>query len=129
MNLKVVSPYKWFDDVSKLECNQLPPPSAFYRSLKETCISDADYQTSQQAKVDHNMTIFRDFLVWYNNLDVGPLSPLWRDCNSFTLIEIPICLKLPCPFLALRGKWYSTQQQGMGRYSCYWTRITRIFVS
>lgn len=41
------------------------------------------------------MTIFRDFLVWYNNLDVGPLSPLWRDCNSFTLIEIPICLKLP----------------------------------
>lgn len=65
-------PYEWFDDVSKLECNQLPPPSAFYSSLKETCISDTDYQTCQQAWVDHNMTTFRDFLVWDNNLDVGP---------------------------------------------------------
>ncbi|KAK3109123.1 hypothetical protein FSP39_023489 [Pinctada imbricata] len=65
-------PYEWFDDVSKLEVTELPPPAAFYSSLKQTCISDDEYDLCRQAWVGHDMTTFKDFLVWYNNLDVGP---------------------------------------------------------
>ena len=65
-------PYEWFDDISKLDHTELPPPSAFYSSLKETCISDKDYEVCRKAWTDHDMTTFRDFLIWYNNLDVGP---------------------------------------------------------
>ena len=49
-------------------------------------IKPEEYQYCQQVWRDHQMTTFRDFLVWYNNLDVVPfiealkkMSAFWRE--------------------------------------------------
>ena len=65
-------PYEWFDEASKLDVTSLPSHESFYSNLKETNISTAQYQYCQQIWRDLEMTTFRDFLVWYNNLDVLP---------------------------------------------------------
>ena len=65
-------PYEWFDDIAKLEYEFLPPHQAFYSQLKGSNISEEEYQYCQHIWQDHRMTTFRDFLVWYNNLDVAP---------------------------------------------------------
>lgn len=65
-------PYEWFDDASKLEYNSLPAHQDFYSHLKSSNISLEDYQYCQKIWTDNNMSTFRDFLIWYNNLDVGP---------------------------------------------------------
>ena len=65
-------PYEWFDDESKLQATSLPPHDAFYSHLKDTNISEDEYQDCMKVWTDNKMSSFRDFLVWYNNLDVGP---------------------------------------------------------
>lgn len=69
---KEFSPYEWFDDVTKLDHPTLPPHEAFYSRLKNSNISLKEYAYCQQVWRDHNMVTFRDFLIWYNDLDVGP---------------------------------------------------------
>jgi hypothetical protein len=64
--------YDYFDDISKLEETALPPHEAFYNTLKEKNISEEEYLYCQQVWKENHMTTFRDFLVWYNNLDVQP---------------------------------------------------------
>lgn len=65
-------PYEWFDDYSKLEAPSLPVHADFYSSLKASNISEEDYRYCQNVWKDQKMSTFRQFLVWYNNLDVGP---------------------------------------------------------
>ena len=65
-------PYELFDDLTKLERTSLPPHETFYSSLKQTNISDEEYKFCQSVWTENSMTTFRDFLVWYNYLDVGP---------------------------------------------------------
>ena len=65
-------PYEWFDDYSKLEAPSLPAHADFYSSLKASNISEEDYRYCQNIWKDQKMSTFRQFLVWYNNLDVGP---------------------------------------------------------
>ena len=49
-----------------------PRKKAFNSSLKNTIISDSDYAICQEKWKELKMTSFKDFLVWYNNLDVVP---------------------------------------------------------
>ena len=71
-------PYEFFDSNEKLSYDHLPEYDAFYSTLKGHNVLDVDgqgkenYQWLQQVWTSHNMQTFRDFLVWYNNLDVGP---------------------------------------------------------
>ncbi|XP_071793479.1 uncharacterized protein [Asterias amurensis] len=65
-------PYEWVDDLSKLDCKELPPHGAFFSKLKGTNISDEEYTYCQEVWKELNMSSFRDFLVWYNNMDVTP---------------------------------------------------------
>ena len=65
-------PYKYMDDVRKLDDCVLPPQTAFYSRLKNEGISDEDYARCQAVWHDNRMTTMRDFLVWYNNRDVVP---------------------------------------------------------
>ncbi|MCG7866661.1 MAG: hypothetical protein JAY74_09850, partial [Candidatus Thiodiazotropha taylori] len=65
-------PYEWFDDIGKLEATSLPAHGAFYSHLKGSNISEEEYAYCQRVWRDHQMQTFRDFLVWYNNLDVRP---------------------------------------------------------
>ena len=65
-------PHEWFDDVLKLEYQSLPPHESFYSSLKQTNISLQDYEFCQRVWVERRMRTFKDFLEWYNNLEVEP---------------------------------------------------------
>ena len=64
--------YEWFDDVLKLEYQSLPPHESFYSSLKQTNISLQEYEFCQRVWVERRIRILKDFLEWYNNLDVEP---------------------------------------------------------
>ena len=96
-------PYEWFDDVTKLECTSLPPYDAFYSSLKENNVLEAEYiqweklgkkgsppksgtenfKDLQHVWKEKHMKSFKDFLVWYNNLDVGPFVEAVQKLQEF----------------------------------------------
>ena len=63
-------PYEWLHCLDDLEEISLPPHAAFYSSLKNANITDEEYAYCQQVWEDNQMVTFKDFLVWYNNLDV-----------------------------------------------------------
>ena len=65
-------PYEYMDGIGKLADRALPPQAAFYSQLKSKEISDADYARCQAVWHDNQMTTMRDYLIWYNNLDVTP---------------------------------------------------------
>ena len=50
----------------------MPSHAAFYSSLKDANISEEDYAFCQHVWTKQGMSTFRNFLSWYNNLDVGP---------------------------------------------------------
>ena len=79
-------PYEWIDKLDKLKETPLPPHAAFYSSLKNTNITEQEYEYCQQVWEENNMQTFEDFIVWYNNLDVVPfieavekMSQFWRE--------------------------------------------------
>ena len=79
-------PYQWLDSLEKLEHPFLPPHEAFFSTLKNKNISDEDYQYCRQVWSNNNMQTFREFLIWYNNLDVQPfcetlekMCAFWKD--------------------------------------------------
>ena len=65
-------PYEYMDDIVKLEDCALPPQEAFYSRLKNEGISDEDYALCQVAWRNNQMKTMRDYLIFYNNLDVTP---------------------------------------------------------
>ena len=65
-------PYEYITSVTKLDEPSLPPIEAFHSSLKGTGISREAYLFCQQVWEEKGMASLRDFLVWYNNLDVQP---------------------------------------------------------
>ena len=65
-------PYEYMDDLHKLEDRALPPQAAFFSRLKNEGISNDDYARCQAVWRNNQMTTMRDYLVWYNNLDVTP---------------------------------------------------------
>ena len=64
--------YDWFTSIEELHYSSLPDHKDFYTALKGCNISAEDYQFCQKVWADNKMTTFKDFLVWYNNLDMGP---------------------------------------------------------
>lgn len=60
------------NDLEKLDYPALPPHQAFHSSLSNANISDEEYQYCQRVWDNQGMQSFRDFLIWYNNLDVQP---------------------------------------------------------
>ncbi|WAR06800.1 hypothetical protein MAR_016758 [Mya arenaria] len=71
-NGKGFFPYEWFDDVTKLNATDLPPYQSFYSSIKQSNITVEEYDYCKRIWGDNRMETFRDFLAWYNNLDVQP---------------------------------------------------------
>lgn len=65
-------PYEYVDSIEKLEETSLPPHEAFYSTLRQTNISANDYAFCIDVWEKNKMSSLRDFLVWYNNLDVTP---------------------------------------------------------
>ena len=65
-------PYEYMDCLESHHHTGLPPKEAFFSRLKKEGISDEDYASCQEAVRDNGMTTLRDFLVWYNNMDMVP---------------------------------------------------------
>jgi hypothetical protein len=65
-------PYEWVDSLKKLNYRSLPPIESFYSKLRNESISVEEYSLCQRAWEDGNMKTMKDFLIWYNNLDVTP---------------------------------------------------------
>ena len=79
-------PCEWIDKLDKLNETSLPLHAAYYSSLKNTNITEQEYEYCQQVWEENNMKIFEDFLVWYKNLNVVPfieevekMSQFWRE--------------------------------------------------
>lgn len=71
------------DALDKLEETSLPPHEAFYSSLKNTNISDKEYAYCEQVWEENEMQTFKDFLIWYNNLDVVPFLEAVEKMSAF----------------------------------------------
>ena len=71
---KGIFPYEWFDTFEKLNDTSLPPASDFYSSIKkENPIQNEDnYKKLLKIWNENHMTCFKDYLIYYNNLDTGP---------------------------------------------------------
>ena len=76
-------PYKWVDSLEKLDFPRLPPAETFHSMLSNTNITDEQYSYCQRVWKDNNMDMFRDFLVWYNNLDVVPFLEAIDKMSNF----------------------------------------------
>ena len=76
-------PYQWLDCLDKWGETSLLPHSAFYSSLKNANITDEEYAYCQQVWEDNEMVTFKDFLVWYNNLDVVPFLDAVEKMRQF----------------------------------------------
>ena len=76
-------PYEWVDGLDKLEKTSLPPHEAFFSSLKNQNITNEEYQYCQQVWEENEMSTFKDFLVWYNNLDVVPFLEAVEKMSAF----------------------------------------------
>ena len=106
-------PYEWMDSLDKLEESQLPPHEAFYSKLKNTNISEEEYSYCQEVWREKKMRSMRDFLTWYNNLDVGPfieavekMAAFWQGhgIDIFNFISLPgIAMQFEMQFLKQQG--------------------------
>jgi hypothetical protein len=56
----------------KLNHKKLPAHQAFYSSLKNKNITPDEYKYCKQVWKKNKMKTFKDFLIWYNDLDVIP---------------------------------------------------------
>ncbi|NRA89035.1 MAG: hypothetical protein HRU28_16995, partial [Rhizobiales bacterium] len=70
--VKGIFPYDWLTDLAKLSQTSLPPPSAFYNSLKGKSISDEEYAICKDVWTRNNMSTMKDYLKYYNLGDVVP---------------------------------------------------------
>ena len=69
---KGIIPYLWFDAVEKLDKTSLPERECFSDTFKSEELSEDDYRGFLQVWEEHGMKMFKDYLKWYNNLDVKP---------------------------------------------------------
>lgn len=76
-------PYEWFDAVEKLNHPSLPSHDALFSSIKDDNISEEEYQFCRLVWSENGMSTFQDFLVWYDNLDVGPFVRAVENLQQF----------------------------------------------
>lgn len=79
---KLYFPYEWLDSLDKLDCDELPPISAFFSSLKNQGITEDQYKECQEIWSSNGMTTFRDFLIHYNNRFVLVITPWLPACPT-----------------------------------------------
>ena len=93
-------PYEWFDDISKLDYSELPKYECFFSSLKNNNVLSEEFDKwngiGDQPKTgfenytdllsiwkEQKMKTFKDFLVYYNNKDVGPFVKAIENMQLF----------------------------------------------
>ena len=71
---KGVFPYKWFDSPEKLSFPSLPPPKDFYSKVASSnpINSQEDYYKQKEIWQKEGIQTFKDYLIYYTNLDTAP---------------------------------------------------------
>ena len=68
----------------EVESIEIASKIAFDSALKNATTSDEDCSYCHKIWTEHNMHSFRDFLVWYSNLDVKPfLKAIEKQSNVY----------------------------------------------
>ena len=65
-------PYSYLTSEHVLTDTKLPAKEHFFNDLTGEPLSDENYSLCQKAWKDNKMKTFKDYLVYYNNLDTGP---------------------------------------------------------
>ena len=66
-------PYEWFDSAEKLDYPGLPEYEAWYSKLKkEYVLTRKEWEQCKQTFKEKGMKTFKDWLEYYNDLDVAP---------------------------------------------------------
>ena len=84
---KFFFPYEWFNSYEKLDCPELPPVERFYSSLRQTNVLgdspeeiQTNYKLCEEVWQREGMKIFKNFLIYYKGMDVGPMA---KACKSW----------------------------------------------
>ena len=85
-------PYEWFDTPDKLDYPGLPPYWCWYSRLKNVFVlSPKEYDDCKRVFNERGMKTFRDWLEYYNNLDVAPfLEALVKMRDFYTVLGVDI---------------------------------------
>ena len=76
-------PYDWLNSYEKLNNTELPSHEAFHNALKNKNITDEEYKTCVEAWNNNNMKTMKDYLEYYNNLDVIPFIEAVEQMKNF----------------------------------------------
>ena len=76
-------PYEWMDNVRKLDNLALPTRQAFFSSLTQKGLTLEEYQSCQDAWKSEKMKTMKDYLIYYNNLDVEPFVRAINEHSKF----------------------------------------------
>ena len=114
---KLPFPYDWMTSLDLLDYPDLPPKEAFYNSLKQSHITDEEYEKAQQLWTDCGMQTFRDYLIAYNSNDCRPFvtcltrqKAYFREkgVHLFDYVSIPGVAEKLLHKNAPPGTWFST---------------------
>lgn len=76
-------PYEAFTSYDFLNETELPSKDKFESKLKNTVMSDEEYERMQWVWEHYEMKTVKDLLRWYNNLDVKPLAEAIKNQSNF----------------------------------------------
>ena len=69
---KGIFPYEWFDSFDKLNSASLPDMEDFYSTLSNSNPLKSEDEYFKLKEICSTQGTFKDYLVYYNNLDTGP---------------------------------------------------------
>ena len=87
---KGVYPYEYMTDMRKLEETELPEIEDFYSSLKETNISEEDYQRAKEVWKVFRCQSLGDYTKLYCRSDTYLLADVWKDFCWVTSTHLKI---------------------------------------
>lgn len=75
--------YEYITSFDKLDEKALPPIKCFDSKLKNTKLSQKDYERLKFVWKYYEMKTVKDLLIWYNNLDVAPFILAIKEQRKF----------------------------------------------
>ena len=123
-------PYEWFDQVTKLDFPQLPPYESIYCVLKQKNVleirgNDDDYDKDVVAEIGRTrhqelqdiwlqqvISPFKDFLIYYNNLDVRPFVQVVKKMQQFYFANKIDLFKVSVSVPGIVRRWLFQTEHG-----------------
>jgi len=96
---KGIYPYEWVNDITKLDHVGLPPPEAFYSSLKQEGITENEYKQAEKVYNELGCQSFKDYHMTYLKSDVLLLADVFEKfrkvCMSYYKLDPANYLSAP----------------------------------